>query len=107
MTKIVIFKKNELIWAYQIKGHSGFEEEGKDIVCSAISTSAQMALVGLKEVLKLEVESDIHDGYMQVKLSDFENEKAQAILKAMELTLEDISKNYSQFVKLEVRKDVY
>ena len=103
MTKIVIFKKNGMISEYQIKGHSGYAQEGTDIVCSGISAASQMALVGLVEVLKLNVQSDIKDGYMHITINDFQNDKAQAILSAMELTLQDIAKNYARYVKMEVK----
>lgn len=109
MTKITIFKKDDIIWSYQVKGHSGFAEEGKDIVCSAVSTATQMTLVGLKEVLKLKVESIIEDGFLQVRLlnGDENNKDAQILLNTMFLTLQDIAKNYAKNVKMEVRKDVY
>lgn len=109
MIKITIFEKNNLIIGYQIKGHSGYAEEGHDIVCAGVSVASQMALVGLKEVLKLDVESNQNDGFLVVRLKkeDFENNSAQALLETMRKTLEDISKNYSKFVKLEVKKDVY
>lgn len=108
MTKIVFRKKKNFLWAFQIKGHSGFAEAGADIVCSGISVASQMALVTLKEVLKLNVESDIQDGYMQVRLLDeAEYEMAQPILIALEKTLEDITKNYKKNVKMEVLEDVY
>ena len=109
MTKITIFKKNDIIWSYQVKGHSGFAEGGKDIVCSAVSTATQMTLVGLKEVLKLKVESIIEDGFLQVRLLDGDenNKDAQILLNTMFLTLQDIAKNYAKNVKMEVRKDVY
>ena len=109
MTKITIFKKDDIIWSYQVKGHSGFAEEGKDIVCSAVSTATQMTLVGLKEVLKLKVESIIEDGFLQVRLLDGDenNKDAQILLNTMFLTLQDIAKNYAKNVKTEVRKDVY
>lgn len=109
MTKITIFKKDDIIWSYQVKGHSGFAEEGKDIVCSAVSTATQMTLVGLREVLKLKVESIIKDGFLQVRLLDGDenNKDAQILLNTMFLTLQDIAKNYAKNVKMEVRKDVY
>lgn len=109
MTKITIFKKDDIIWSYQVKGHSGFAEEGKDIVCSAVSTATQMTHVGLKEVLKLKVESIIEDGFLQVRLLDGDenNKDAQILLNTMFLTLQDIAKNYAKNVKMEVRKDVY
>lgn len=106
MTKITIFKKNEKICEYQIKGHSGYAEEGSDIVCAGVSTAGQMALVGLVEILKLDVEFDIKDAYLHVKLNDFQNEAAQVILSSMEKTLEDIAKNYDKYVRMEVREDV-
>lgn len=109
MTKITIFKKDDIIWSYQVKGHSGFAEEGRDIVCSAVSTATQMTLVGLKEVLKLKVESIIEDGFLQVRLLDGDenNKDAKILLNTMFLTLQDIAKNYAKNVKMEVRKDVY
>ncbi len=106
MTKITIFKKNGNICEYQIKGHSGFAEEGSDIVCAGISTAGQMALVALKEVLSLNVDVDIKDGYMHVILNDFQNENAQVVLSAMQKTFEDIAKSYKKYVRMEVRENV-
>lgn len=107
MTKIFIFKKEKLITGFQIKGHSGYADYGSDIVCSAISTAGQMALVGLKEVLKLPVEDCCMDGFLAVHLADADCSEAQAILQALEKTLLDIAKNHSKFVKMEVKEDVY
>ena len=108
MTKITIFKKEGKIYAYKIKGHSGFAEEGKDIVCSAISTAGQMTLLGLCEVLNVKVQSDIQDGYMQVEvLENFENERVQVLMETFEKTINNFAKQYVKYVKMEVRKNVY
>ncbi|MBP3620015.1 MAG: ribosomal-processing cysteine protease Prp [Clostridia bacterium] len=108
MIKITICERNGKIWAFQVKGHSGYAEEGSDIVCSGVSVATQMAVVGLKEVLKLQTEVDIEEGYLHLELLKSEEyEKAQDILLAMKKTLEDIAKNYAKYVKLEVKKDVY
>ena len=108
MTKISIFKKNDAIYAFQIKGHSGYADEGSDIVCSAISVASQMTLVGLEEVLKVSIEKKVEDGFMLVKILDkFEDKSVQTLLKSLELTLKDIAHQYSKFVKLEVKRDVY
>ncbi len=109
MIKITIFKKDNFIVGYQVKGHSGYAQEGQDIVCSGVSVASQMTLLGLKEILNLKVESNMEDGFLVVWLDskDFQNQSAQVLLLSMEKTLEDIAKNYSKFVKMEVRKDVY
>ena len=107
MTKILIFKKNGRICEFQVKGHSGYAESGSDIVCSALSVASQMAIVGLEEVLQKNVQKEIKDGYVHVTIKDFEDEKVQMILKTMELTLENIAKEYARYVSMEVREDVY
>ena len=107
MTKITIFKKKGMICEFQVKGHSGYAQEGSDIVCSGISAATQMATAGLGEVLKLEPQIDIKDGYMHVTIEKYEDEKAQTVLSAMEITLEAIAKEYARYVKMEVKEDVY
>ena len=107
MTKITIFKNEGKIWAYQIKGHSNYAEQGKDIVCSAISTAGQMTLLGLKDVLNVRLESDIQDGYMQVKvLENFEDKPVQVLFETLEKTFEHFAKEYAKFVKMEVKENV-
>ena len=107
MTKITIFKKDGKIWSYQIKGHSNYAEQGKDIVCSAISTASQMTLLGLKEVLNVKLESNIQDGYMQVKvLENFEDKSVQVLFDTLEKTFEHFAKEYAKFVKMEVKENV-
>jgi len=60
MTKVEIFRKNGNIIGYKASGHSGYSEQGSDIICSAISTSLQMTLIGIQEVLKLKVDFKIN-----------------------------------------------
>ncbi len=107
MTKIIFFEIDKKFCGFQVKGHSGYAESGQDIVCSAISTACQMTLVGLQEVLKINVDSTVNDGFMSVVVKMEDIEKSQDFLKTLHLTLKDIAENYSKFVKLEVKKYVY
>ncbi len=108
MTKVYIFKKNDKICGFQVKGHTGYAEEGQDIVCASVSTATQMAALGLREVLGLEVEVQVREAFLLVRLKseDLENHSAQDILKTMQVTLEEIAKTYGRFVKMEVKEDV-
>ncbi len=107
MTKIVIYKNKNHILGFEVSGHSGYAEEGSDIVCSAISTATQMAVTGITEVLKLNAFVEISDGYLKFKLqnADFDNEKAQFMLKSMQISLQEIAKEYGNYFKMEVKKD--
>ena len=107
MTKIIFFEIDKKFCGFQVKGHSGYAESGQDIVCSAISTACQMTLAGLKEVLKVDVNSVVQDGFMSVVVNRVDIEKAQDLFETLRITLEDIAENYSKFVKMEVKKYVY
>ncbi len=109
MIKITIFEKNDLIVGFQVKGHSGYAVEGQDIVCAGVSVASQMTLVGLQEVLGKNVETNTNDGFLVVRLNveDVKDKSVQVLFESLIKTLEDITKNYSKYVKMEVKKDVY
>lgn len=109
MTKIVIYKSKSHIVGFEISGHTGYAEEGSDIVCSAVSSMSQMVVVGIKDVLKLNAFVEISDGYLKLKLSekDIENNFAEVLLKSLEKSLKEIVKEYGNYVKMEVKKDVF
>lgn len=90
----------------EVKGHTGFGEEGTDIVCAAISALTQSALMGLKEVAKLNVESSIGEGYLSFKISET-NEKSDAILDTLYIALRDLANGYKRHIKMEDCKYVY
>lgn len=109
MTKIVIYKSKSHIVGFEISGHTGYAEEGSDIVCSAVSSMSQMVVVGIKDVLKLNAFVEISDAYLKLKLSekDIENNFAEVLLKSLEKSLKEIVKEYGNYVKMEVKKDVF
>lgn len=108
MTRVVIFKKKDRISGFEISGHTGYAEEGSDIVCSAVSSVSQMALLGIKDVLKLNIFFEISDGFLKLSLGkNVKNESAQVLLKSMEKSIREIQKEYGNYVKLEVKEDVF
>ena len=44
MTTITFFKKNGVYYGFKETGHSGFAEEGNDIVCSALSAMTMLII---------------------------------------------------------------
>lgn len=88
----------------RVKGHAGYAEHGEDIVCAAVSALAQTALIGLEKVARHPFESKIADGYLVCRLmpggSPESAAMAQAILQTTVLGLQDIAKDYHQFVRV-------
>ena len=116
MTIIKIFKKTDKIYCVECSGHTGFDEYGKDILCSSISTLVQSAVLGVQEVAKLDNQFKVNEkkGYLYFKILDFEKIKdtesfraSQYILQTMFLSLNDLAQNYKEYIKLEVIEDDY
>ena len=85
--------------SFTIKGHSGSAESGQDIICAAVSSAAYMAVNTITEILGEDVEADVSDGYMKIKLCSG-NQAATDILRGLELHVSELSKDYPDFIKI-------
>ena len=104
MIKIEVVKYNEFIKSILVKGHANYSN-GEDIVCAAVSSVVQTALLGLNNVLNLNIDFVRKDGYLSFKIPEKLNEEKQihceVILKTMLEGLKDIQNGYQKFVKVE------
>ena len=108
MTKVEIFRKNGNIIGYKASGHSGYSEQESDIICSAISTSLQMTLIGIQEVLKLKVDFKINDGFLDVDLKNISLDKltqTNILTEAMAIFLKELTKQYPKYIRLVEKED--
>ena len=108
MTKVEIFRKNGNIIGYKASGHSGYSEQGSDIICSAISTSLQMTLLGIQKVLKLKVDFKINDGFLDVDLKNISQDKltqTNILTEAMAIFLKELTKQYPKYIRLVEKED--
>lgn len=96
---------DETPMSFEIKGHSGSAEAGRDIVCAAVSAISQTALLGLLKVCSLELNYTAEDGYLKAELPkempEEKRQKAEVILLTMREGLRDVACGYPRFVKLE------
>lgn len=110
MTRAVFFENAAgQITGISVKGHSGYAEEGSDIVCAAISVlvvttdQALCRLVGLSPI-----EQGGEDGYVEVwlppELTEKQSEQAQLLFGALRIGLEAIAEQYPAFFRLSVRR---
>ncbi len=56
------------IKGFDISGHSGYDESGKDIVCAAVSSAAYMTINTITDVIGVQADVDIHDDLGCMKL---------------------------------------
>ena len=113
MTTVTFFKRKDgLITGFQAEGHAGWADYGQDIVCAAVSSLTQSAWQGLEQVVGAKVESRIEPekGLLRAMLTadqpDDIMEKAQILLKTLEMALTGISndKQYSGTVRIMTRE---
>ena len=115
MTNIQIQKQNGITLGFEVSGHSGYLEQGSDIVCSAVSTASQMVCVGLENVLKLKptIKIDEKKAYLLCKLKNLPteySEKVQLLFDSFEKTIELLlsgDKTLKKYIKLEVKNEIY
>ena len=99
MIKVKIQSKKDNIISFTIKGHALQDRdmivagEAFDMICNSISVLSQSVIIGLDEVLNLNVNYEICDGYLKLDLEGFtleEIEKAQVLLKTFEMSLNSL-----------------
>ncbi|SHM61824.1 hypothetical protein SAMN05660826_01474 [Caldanaerovirga acetigignens] len=109
MIKITVtLDENERVRELSLKGHAGYAEYGRDIVCAAVSALVETAVLGLENVAKIRIFPIKKEGYFHLVLPENEQEeklsRASVILETTVLGLKDIARSYPAYVKLETRR---
>ena len=114
MIEIKIRSHKENILSFKISNHALRDRdailagEAYDMVCNTVSVLSQSVIIGLDEVLKLNVNYEIGEGHLKVDLkglSKDEKEKAQVLLKTFEKSLESVILSLEQMFSKEKRKE--
>jgi len=105
MTNITFYRNENLIIGFEVSGHTGKEERGKDLLCCQISTVAQACVVGIKEILKLNAFCEISDGYLKIKVNpkDAKDKSVQTVFETALVSFKSIVVDEKKYAKLEVK----
>lgn len=99
MIKINFQSKNDNIISFTIKGHALQDRdmivagEAYDMICNSVSVLSQSVIIGLDEVMNLNVNYEISDGYLKLDLQGFTQEEiveAQVLLKTFYKSIESL-----------------
>ncbi len=108
MTFIEIVENSNGIKAIKCCGHTGYSKSGSDIVCAAVSSIVQTAMLGIEHYSSGKIKAVINEEKALLKINmpdDIDvqlNDKCQIILKTMKLGLVDLAENYSDYINLSV-----
>ncbi len=99
MIKVSVFKQEDCYQMIEIKGHALYDDYGKDIVCSAVSSIVTTSINGIlsldEEALSYEV---LKDGLLIHKIKP--DSTTQILLNNMINLLQELAQSYPNNVKI-------
>lgn len=105
MISILIYRNSDkVIEQFAIEGHAYAADPGKDIVCAAVSTLGQTAVLSLHQIANIDIKYEIGKGYLRCKLPKNLTEKelyeTKLLVDTMLLGLKNIQESYPQYIEI-------
>lgn len=83
-----------------VKGHAHYDEPGKDVVCAAVSTLAQVLIASIETLTTDEIQYVMQPGTVDIKFGDL-SEAATLLIDSFFIGCEMVSKSYPDNVVVE------
>ena len=114
MTKIVFYRSGGVFYGFEEQGHSGFGEEGNDILCAAISAMTMLIINSIEIAYASDVEYEIDEATTDIRvrcraaLPQFEDDERKryavsGIFTAYYYQLNDMLEEYYDFLDVTVK----
>ena len=82
-----------------IKGHSGYAEEGFDIVCASVSSISITTVNALLSIDEDCIEYEEKDGYLNIKIKKH-NETIDKLIDNMVNLFRELEKDYKKYIEI-------
>ena len=98
MTKIIIYKSKNQYTGFECRGHAGYADNSKDIVCASISVLVINTINSIEMYTKdeCEVKTDEKTGFIQCLFPNSISSDCELLMNAMLLGLTEIKKQYGK-----------
>ncbi len=97
MTKVVFYEVDDRLSGFLITDHSGYDDEGYDIVCASISSAAYLTANTLTEIVGAKADIEVRDAYFKFVLVD-KFDSAQSHLEGLRLHLKSLAGDYPKYI---------
>ncbi len=95
----ITFKENKIV-SYEVTGHSGYAEEGEDIICAAVSSLTHPPVRSIEDYLGKKISCKAEDGYLLTEIFE-PDDRTEAILRTMRVGLKEWQKQYPKYIHIE------
>ena len=99
MTEVDFYTaKNGELLGFHVHGHSGYAEEGEDIVCAAVSSAVYMVINTVTDVMHIDADVEVEDGDAVFRILSKYAAACRDILQGLKLHMLSLEEQYSNFV---------
>ena len=100
MTRCVLYTHEGQVIGFLCAGHAAYAEEGRDIVCSAVSVLTETCVNALESVCGLRPEARVSKGSMRVRIPADAGHDAQVVLGVLRQGLSDLQEQYPDLIAI-------
>ena len=106
MTTVSFHLEGSRIVGFDVKGHSGYAQEGEDIVCAAVTSSVRLCECAINDVLGLEASVKVRqkDASISLKLpaslGQTNESTCQTLLTALMVYLTELHEEYPENISV-------
>ena len=96
-----LFSSGDKLVGFEISGHSGYAEEGSDIICASVSSCAYMVVNTVTDVYHIDADIELRDGFLNLLVPVSRAGELQKLFSGFELHLKALAEDYKSFLKAE------
>jgi uncharacterized protein YsxB (DUF464 family) len=112
MTKVTFFKRDGIFFGFRENGHTGFGEEGNDILCAALSAMTMLIIntieISYASNVDYQIDEETTDVTLKVlaALPEFENDERKryaisGLIQGYFMQLMDMLEDYYDYLSVE------
>ena len=113
MTKVVFFRNDGIFYGFREQGHTGYGEEGYDILCAALSSMSMLIINSVNVVFAGELDYAVDEGATEIMvqsksaLPEFEEDEKKryaisGLFMSYYIQLNDLMEEYYKYLQVEV-----
>ena len=106
MINAILFRnENKNFYGFSLKGHAGYANAGKDIVCAAVSVLGINTVNSIEKLTSAKFKVEESDGNLKFCLITKDSMEANLLLKSFALGLREIQKSYgSKYIRISYKE---
>ena len=113
MTKVVFFRNDGIFYGFRETGHTGYGDEGYDILCAALSSMSMLIINSVNVVFAGELDYTVDEGATEIMvqsksaLPEFEEDERKryaisGLFMSYYIQLNDLMEEYYDYLQVEI-----